>query len=68
MKKLAEKIGNDLDVDYSEFDMDDENDFEEFECMWYTSVEKCAINMGMKYYDELTNEEYEKYPPGCNHH
>lgn len=36
-----------------------EEDWEELTDQWYRVIENCALNLGMRYYEDLTNEERE---------
>lgn len=51
MQKLADRIV--LDYAYDASLSEDENEDE-----WFRIIEHCAIELGMKYYEDLSDEEY----------
>lgn len=54
MEELADKVKKEFV--YERFS----TELEELENEWYRVIEKCAIEMGMKYYEDLSKEELEE--------
>ena len=50
MRNLADEIHNN-------FIYEDCRNEEENEMFWYETIETCAVRKGMKYYEDLTDEE-----------
>lgn len=56
MQELADRVkGN---FDYATPTTEEE--LEELNDQWYRVIEKCALDLGMKYYEDLTKEESEE--------
>jgi len=60
MMRLANEIAEQLkDNDFDEDDMDKYE--EEFDDAFWEEMEVCATRLGMRYYEDLDDEEYEEY-------
>lgn len=53
MHELAQKVHN----IFQHCDLDDEEEAHDF---WYETIETCATEMGMKYYEDLSDEEMDE--------
>lgn len=61
MQKLAENIANEMIVKYGYTETDikelmnnyDNSEGEEFNDTYYRAMEECALDMGMRYYDDI---------------
>lgn len=58
MQKLADAIG--LELYYYDYQPTNETEQEDLEDEFYGIMENIAIDMGMKYYEDMTEEEREK--------
>lgn len=58
------ELANRVSIDMEDVDIDENTtntyDKDEFEDIWYRTIENNALNMGMKYYEDYTEEEIEK--------
>jgi len=59
MSDLAEMIGHNLSFDKKMEDMS-ETELDEFDDEFYRVIENSALDMGMKYYEDLSEEEYKE--------
>lgn len=57
MRQLAELISRYFQMSYIPSDPLEQESVED---EYYQVIEKCALDMGMKYYEDLTDEAYEK--------
>ena len=50
---------NKAQIEYinKDFSLDDEEEAHDF---WYETIETCATEMGMKYYEDLSDEEMDE--------
>lgn len=53
MHKLAQRVHN----IFQHCGLDNDGEAEDF---WYETIETCAIEMGMKYYEDLSDEEMDE--------
>jgi len=65
MQKLADAIGREFDYEGTlkywkdaNFEIEDIN--EELDDLWWKTMEDCAVQMGMLYYEDLDEEDYKQ--------
>lgn len=54
MEELADKVKQNFSYDTLPTNS---NELDELEEEWYNIIEKCALDLGMKYYEDLTDKE-----------
>lgn len=57
MEELAKRVKRNFRCDFlptNRYELDD------LENEWYRVIEDCALEMGMRYYEDLSKEEYEE--------
>lgn len=65
MEELAELIGKHFQMSYPPSDYSYQSQAEQIENEYYMVIEECAIAMGMKYYEDLSEQAYNKLTEWC---
>ena len=66
MQELANQTANILSAQYgyNEYEIsclkEDSQEMEDFEDAFWREMEECAVAMGMRYYEDMSDEEYMK--------
>jgi leucyl aminopeptidase (aminopeptidase T) len=66
MQELVENIANVLSsqYDYNEYEIsileEDSQELEDYYNAFWREMEECAVAMGMRYYEDISDEEYMK--------
>ena len=68
MEQLADEIGTMFQEDKDPRECGVQNEEEQVWKEYYDVIENTALNMGMKYYESLSDDAYDKITEWCNNH
>lgn len=68
MEELAKLIGSQFQMSYPPSDYSYPSQADVIEDEYYKVIEDCAISMGMKYYEDLSDDAYAKIKEWCKEH
>lgn len=68
MEELAELIGKSFQMSYPPSDYSYQGQADAIEEEYYRVIEESAVSMGMKYYEDLTDQAYNNLVEWCKTH